>query len=218
MSVKTGIDILVEEVEGSLILLIGESGTAKEELTYRFIEDGFEKDETILIVVFSQSSTDYIKILQEKIPKTEEYLKNEKINFIDVHSFRSLPKEKPPNTVLLDNANDLLALSVNINDFSLKYEKLRIVFDQFSLLMLYNSPIQVLNFIQTLAARIRQRNQVAMIVLDLGVIDNQVERTLHTIVDIVAETKRSDELTEVNQLVRIKFAKSKYEPRWVQVV
>ena len=56
-----------------------------------------------------------------------------------------------------------------------------------------------------------------MIVLDLGVIDNQVERTLHTIVDIVAETKRSDEQKEVNQLVRIKFAKSKYEPRWVQV-
>lgn len=217
MSVKTGIDILVEKVVGSLILLIGESGTAKEELTHRFIEDGFEKDETILVVVFSQSSTDYIKVLQEKIPKTEEYLKKEKINFIDVHSFRSLPKEKPPNTVLLDNANDLLALSVNINDFSLKHEKLRVVFDQFSLLMLYNSPIQVLNFIQTLAARIRQRNQVAMIVLDLGVIDNQVERTLHTIVDIVAETKRSDEQKEVNQLVRIKFAKSEYEPRWVQV-
>ena len=69
MSVKTGIDILVEKVEGSLILLIGESGTAKEELTHRFIEDGFEKDETILVVVFSQSSTDYIKVLQEKKSK-----------------------------------------------------------------------------------------------------------------------------------------------------
>ncbi|GAI59132.1 unnamed protein product, partial [marine sediment metagenome] len=99
MSVKTGIDILVEEVEGSLILLIGESGTSKEELTHRFIEDGIEKDETILVVVFSQSSTDYIKVLQEIIPKTDEHLKKEKINFIDVHSFRSLPKEVPPNTV-----------------------------------------------------------------------------------------------------------------------
>ena len=78
--------------------------------------------------------------------------------------------------------------------------------------------MQVLNFLQTLAARIRGRKQSAMLLLDSGVIDEQTEKTLHTIVDILAESKRTDEPTGPQQLVRIKFANNQYEPRWVQVV
>ncbi len=218
MSVKTRIDILVESVENSLILMIGESGTAKEDLTYRYVEDGLEKGETVLVILFAHSTTDFIETLKNKEIATEKYIKSGNLNFIDVISFRSIPKEKPPNTILLENANDLLTLSVTINDISLKTSKLRIIFDQLSLLMLYNSPMQVLNFLQTLASRIRQRNQTALLLLDTGVIEEHIENTLHTIVDMVVETKRTDEPSGTQQLVRIKFAKHQYEPRWVQVV
>jgi KaiC/GvpD/RAD55 family RecA-like ATPase len=218
MSVKTRIDILVESVENSLILMIGESGTAKEDLTYRYIEDGLEKGETVLVILFAHSTTDFIETLKKKEITTDKYIKSGNLNFIDVISFRSIPKEKPPNTILLENANDLLTLSVTINDISLKTSKLRIVFDQLSLMMLYNSPMQVLNFLQTLASRIRQRNQTALLMLDTGVIEEHIENTLHTIVDMVVETKRTDEPSGTQQLVRIKFAKHQYEPRWVQVV
>jgi hypothetical protein len=78
--------------------------------------------------------------------------------------------------------------------------------------------MHVVNFLQSLAARVRQRKQSALMLLDTGVIDDQIEKTLHTIVDMVVETKRTEEPSGVQQLVRIKFAKHKFEPRWVQVV
>ena len=218
MSVKTRIDILVESVENSLILMIGESGTAKEDLAYRYIEDGLEKGETVLVILYAHSSTDYIDTLNKNEINAEKYIKSGNLNFIDALSFRSIPKEKPPNTIMLENASDLLTLSVTINDISLKTAKLRVVFDQLSLLMLYNSPMQVLNFLQTLASRIRQRNQSSLLLLDTGVIEDHIENTLHTIVDMVVETKRTDEASGTQQLVRIKFAKHQFEPRWVQVV
>jgi len=218
MSVKTSIDILVENIESSLILMVGESGTAKEEIALRFVEDGLEKGEKVLIVLFAHSCFDYIEELKKRELKVDTFLDNGKLNFIDAISFRSIPKEKPKNTIFLENASDLLALSVDINDISLKSEKLRIVFDQLSLLTLYNSPVHVLNFLQTLAARIRQRKQSSLLLLDTGVIDEQTEKTLHTIVDMLVESKRTDDTSGTDQLIRIKFAKHQYEPRWVQVV
>ena len=218
MSVKTSIDILVESIESSLILMVGESGTAKEEIALRFVEDGLQKGEKVLVVLFAHSCFDYIEELKKRELKVDTFLDNGKLSFIDAISFRSIPKEKPKNTIFLENASDLLTLSVEINDISLKSEKLRIVFDQLSLLTLYNSPMHVLNFLQTLAARIRQRKQSSLLLLDTGVIDEQTEKTLHTIVDMLVESKRTDDTSGTDQLIRIKFAKYQFEPRWVQVV
>ena len=218
MSVKTSIDILVESIESSLILMVGESGTAKEEIALRFVEDGLQKGEKVLVVLFAHSCFDYIEELKKRELKVDTFLDNGKLSFIDAISFRSIPKEKPKNTIFLENASDLLTLSVEINDISLKSEKMRIVFDQLSLLTLYNSPMHVLNFLQTLAARIRQRKQSSLLLLDTGVIDEQIEKTLHTIVDMLVESKRTDDTSGTDQLIRIKFAKHQYEPRWVQVV
>jgi len=218
MSVKTTIDILVHQVKGSLILMIGESGTAKEEMAFRFIEDGVSKGESVLAVLFAHSTFDYIEELKKREIAVDKLLEKGQLNFIDAMSFRAQPKEKPPNTIYLENANDLLALSINLNDISLKSSKLRIVFDQLSLITMYNSPMHVLNFLQSLAARIKQRKQSALLLLDTGVIEDHIENTLHTIVDILVEAKRTDEPSGIQQLVRIKFAKHKYEPRWVQVV
>ncbi|MCG3216477.1 MAG: hypothetical protein KAS63_07135 [Candidatus Heimdallarchaeota archaeon] len=218
MSVKTSIDILVESVESSLILMVGESGTTKDEIAFRFVEDGLNKGEKILVVLFAQSCFDYIDELKKQEINVKTFLENGKLNFIDAISYRSVPKKKPKNTIFLENANDLLTLSIEINDISLKSEKLRIIFDQLSLLTLYNSPMHVLNFLQTLAARIRQRKQTALLLLDTGVINEQTEKTIHTIVDMLVESKRTDDQSGTDQLIRIKFARHKYEPRWVQVV
>ncbi len=218
MSVRTSIDILVDSVESSVILMIGESGTAKEEMAFRFVEDGFQKGENVIAVLFAHSATDYLEELKKRDEKNEKRLEKGQLNIIDAISYRSIPKDKPPKTFFLDNANDLLTLSVTLNEQSKKASKLRIVFDQLALLTLYNQPMQVLNFLQTLAARSRERNQAILLLLDSGVIDEQTEKTLHTIVDVLAETKRTDEPTGPQQLVRIKFAKNQFEPRWVQVV
>ena len=218
MSVKTRIDILVEKIEKSLILLVGESGTAKEELGYRFIVDGIENDETIIAILFAHSSIEFVEELKKRSEKITQYLNAGKIYFIDALSFRSLPKEKLPNTTLLESVSDLLTLSVKINEISLKSSKLRIIFDQVSLLMLYNDPKQVLNFVQTLAARVRQRKQTALLIMDSGVIDEKIERALHSMADIMVETKRRDVAEGIKQLVRVKFAKYEYEPRWVEVI
>ena len=218
MSVRTSIDILVDSIESSVILMIGESGTAKEEMAFRFVEDGFQKGENVIAVLFAHSANDYIEELKKRNEKNKKYLEKGQLNIIDAISYRSIPEEKTPKTFFLDNANDLLTLSVTLNEQSKKASKLRIMFDQLALLTLYNQPMQVLNFLQTLAARSRERNQAILLLLDSGVIDEQTEKTLHTIVDVLAETKRTDEPSGPQQLVRIKFAKNQFEPRWVQVV
>ena len=218
MSVRTSIDILVDSVDASVILMIGESGTAKEEMAFRFIEDGFQKDENVIAVLFADSASDFLEDVEKRDEKNKAHLKKGKLNIIDAISYRSIPEEKPPKTFYLSNANDLLTLSVTLNEQSKIAGKLRVVFDQLALLTLYNEPMQVLNFLQTLAARIRERGQTALLLLDSGVIDEQTEKTLHTIVDVLAETKRTDDTSGPKQLVRIKFAKNQFEPRWVQIV
>ncbi|MHA1200716.1 MAG: RAD55 family ATPase [Candidatus Heimdallarchaeaceae archaeon] len=218
MSVQTRIDILVKSVESSLILMAGESGTSKEALSTRYIEDGIQKGETVLVVLFATSAADYIEQLKNQITGLQTHIDTAKIHFIDSLSYRSVPEEKTKNTFFLEHASDLLTLSVTINELSQNSKKLRIVFDQLAILMLYNKPMQVLNFLQTLAARIRQRKQSAMLLLDSGVIDEQTENTLHTIVDMVVETQRKDDPEGIQQLVRIKFARDEFEPRWVQVL
>lgn len=218
MSVQTRIDMLVQSVESALILMSGESGTTKEKLAQRYIEDGLTNGDTILIVLFASSVDDFIKELKPNITGLKTHIDTGRIHFIDSISYRSFPEELPKNTFYLDHASDLLTLSVTIDDLSEKTKNLRIVFDQLAILMLYNKPMQVLNFLQTLVARIRTRKQSALLLLDSGVIDEQTENTLHTIVDIVVETKREDEPEGLQQLVRIKFAKGDFEPRWVQVL
>ncbi|MCE7741241.1 MAG: hypothetical protein GOP50_02170 [Candidatus Heimdallarchaeota archaeon] len=218
MSVQTRIDILVKSVESSLILMAGESGTSKEKLSTRYIEDGIQKGETVLVVLFATSAADYIEQLKIQITGIQTHIDTGKIHFIDSLSYRSVPEEKTKNTFFLEHASDLLTLSVTINELSQNSKKLRIVFDQLAILMLYNKPMQVLNFLQTLAARIRQRKQSVLLMLDSGVIDEQTENTLHTIVDMVVETQRKDDPEGIQQLVRIKFARDEFEPRWVQVL
>ncbi len=218
MSVNTRIDMLVKSVESSLILMAGESGTSKEVLSARYIEDGIQNGETVLVVLFALSAVDYIEQLKSEITGLQTHIDTSKIHFIDSLSYRSVPEEKTKNTFFLEHASDLLTLSVNINELSQNAKKLRIVFDQLAVLMLYNKPMQVLNFLQTLAARIRQRKQSALLILDSGVIDQQIENTLHAIVDMVIETQRKDDPEGLQQLVRIKFAKEEFEPRWVQVL
>lgn len=218
MSVQTRIDILVKSVDSSLILMAGESGTSKEVLATRFIEDGIKKGETVLVVLFAQSAEDYVDQLKDSITGLQTHIDTGKIHFIDSLSYRSIPEVKPKNTFFLEHASDLITLSVTIDELSKKAPKLRIVFDQLAILMLYNRPMQVLNFLQTLAARIRQRKQTALLLLDSGVIDEKTENTLHTIVDMVVETQRKDEPESIQQLVRIKFARNEYESRWVQVI
>jgi KaiC/GvpD/RAD55 family RecA-like ATPase len=218
MSVQTRIDILVKSVESSLILMAGESGTTKEVLCTRYIEDGIRKGETVLVVLFAHSAEDYIEQLKADIVGLQTHIDTAKIHFIDSLSYRSVPEEKTKNTFFLEHASDLLTLSVTINELSKNSKKLRVVFDQLAILMLYNKPMQVLNFLQTLAARIRQRKQSALLLLDSGVIDEQTENTLHAIVDMVVETQRKEDPEGINQLVRIKFARDEYEPRWVQVI
>ncbi|MHA1115697.1 MAG: hypothetical protein K9W45_04715 [Candidatus Heimdallarchaeum aukensis] len=219
MSVKTRIDILTRSIDSSLILMTGESGTSKREMMYRFIEDGLNNGDSVLLVLYANSALDTLNILKKRIDNIDEHIEKGRLNFIDVFSFRALPKEKTPNTIIVEKANDLLSISVSINERSQQSDKLRIVFDQFSLLMLYNDPMQVINFIQTVAARIRLRNQCALLVLDKGVMDEQIERSLHSIADMMVETRREDDLEKgPTQLIRVKFAKYEYEPRWVKIV
>ncbi len=220
MSYSTSIDILMEEVKNSIILLIGESGTAKDTIAHRFIKDGLDKEGSILVVLLAQTPKEYLiqleKVCGEKMVK--KYQEEKKIQFLDVFSFRSPSKEPLKGVEMIDNVNDLLTLSVKINEISSRRGKLRIVFDKFSLLMLYNEPMQVLNFVQSLSARIRQRDQSVLLVIDSGVIEKKVERTLQSIVDIMVETRRHDTKEKTHQLVRVKFAKYEHENRWVEVV
>ena len=66
MSVRTSIDILTKSIESSLILMSGESGTSKGEIMYRFIEDGLKKDESVLVVLLSNSSLDVLDALKNR--------------------------------------------------------------------------------------------------------------------------------------------------------
>ena len=225
MSEALTIDNILPNINGKTIALFGDLSRKRNMFIKQYIFNGFEKEETICIVSLISSASDMVEELSAFYPEAgmviNDAIFNDNLQIVDMYSFRGIQTKDPiPGTHLMDSAKDLTMLSIKLNEISTSYPKLRIVIWPYSLLSIYTNPIDLLNFTQTISARINSRKQSLLLVSDTGVITKQQRNTFESIVDSVIETRKVDEDQKIKESFRIKFYKGddnyKYET-WTSI-
>ena len=171
MSVPLTLDSVLPVLNGKIIALFGDLSTRRNQIIKQFILDGFENDGVTCIVTLIQSAGNLIDELSNYSPEAgmlvNDAILNENIQIIDMYSFRGVDKsnEDIPGVHLLPSARDLTLLSIKLNEISTKNPKARFVIWPYSLLTVYTNPKDLINFTQTLAARLSSRNQSGLLIL-----------------------------------------------------
>jgi len=206
------LDEFIPDNQGITAMLNGQKNEFRDKLIRRFILNGLEKEETIVIVSLTKSAEDIVDELtmegQEDGMLVNTAIMNEQFFIIDMFSFRMdlQPEEIIPGSIILESVEDLTSLSITIEEISRNSgNTARIIIWPFSLLVLYNGINSSLSFSQTLSARTRKRKQTCLFVTDEGVLTNREMSILQSVMDTYVETKMDVE--EKTNLLRVPFAK-----------
>ncbi|MCY3413606.1 MAG: hypothetical protein INQ03_18330 [Candidatus Heimdallarchaeota archaeon] len=213
MSIPLTLDAILPILDGKMIALFGDLSTRRNQIIKQFILDGFENDGVTCIVTLIQSANNLIEELSNYSPEAgmivNDAILNQNIQIVDMYSFRGADKldEEIPGVHNLPSARDLTLLSIRLNEISKTNEKCRFIIWPYSLLTVYTNPKDLINFTQTLAARLSSRNQSGLLVADAGVVPSDQRATIESIVDSIIETRKEEENGEIKEWFRIKFFK-----------
>lgn len=204
------LDTILPGIEGKLIALFGDLSTRRNQIMKQFILDGFQNEGTSCIVSMSLSATEIIDELSTYTPEASmvvnEAILNERLQIVDMYSFRGVEKtDDIPGTHMLPSADDLTLLSITLNKILKSHPKCRVTIFPYSLLHIYTPHADLINFTQTVAARLSGRNQVGLLIADRGVIPAEEQLTVETIVDSVVEMKREESDNGMAESFRVKF-------------
>ncbi len=206
------IDNILPNIKGKTLAIFGDLSKKRNMFIKQFIFDGFEKGETVCIVTLITSANDLVEELSGFFPEAgmivNDAIFNEKLQIVDMYSFRGVKNEDPlPGAHILNSANDLTMLSIKLNEISKAFPESRFIIWPYSLLAIYTKPVDLINFTQTQSARFNKRDQVVLLVSDTGVIPKENRSVIESIVDSVLETKRIEDENVISESFRIKFYK-----------
>ena len=210
MSIPLTIDSSLPDLTGKIMTLIGDLSTKRNQIIKQFILDGFLDEGSSCVVTMTVSANELIDELSNYSPEAamivNDAILNERLQIVDMYSFRAVEQvEEIPGTHTLTSANDLTVLSITLHKILKSHEKCRVIIWPFSLLSIYTLHADLINFTQTLAARLSKRGQSGLLVLDRGVVDNEQRISLESIVDSVLETKREELDGQIEEYYRVKF-------------
>jgi len=210
MSERIILDDILPVKEGKLISLDGVISLKRNQMIKQFILTGLEDDGMSCVVTLTRSADDLIEELTSFSPEAgmlmDEALMNENLQIVDLYSFRGVkPDGSIPGVHFMDSAKDLTMLSIKLNQIGKSSQKVRFVLWPYSLLAIYTEHKDLINFTQTLSARLNSRKQIGILINDSGVIPSQQKATLDSIVDSVVETRREEQKGVIHEWFRIRF-------------
>lgn len=221
MSFSLTLDTVLPNLKGKIVALFGDLSTRRNQIIKQFILDGFENDGVTCIVTLIQSASNLIEELSNYSPEAgmlvNDAILNENIQIVDMYSFRGLDhsNDEIPGVHTLPSAKDLTLLSIKLNEISTKNQNTRFIIWPYSLLTVYTNPKDLINFTQTLAARLGSRKQIGLFIADTGVVRDDTRATIESIVDSIIETRKEEDNGVIKEWFRIKFFKgeetSKYD-------
>lgn len=226
MSEVLTLDSILPELQGKFIAFNGDISFTRDFILKQYIIDGLQKGETSCIISFTMSANEMIDDLsnfsEESSMIVSEAILNEKLQIIDGYTFRSgLTPESIPGTVFLNDASDLTRISIAMNRIGQDHEGVRYILWPLNLLVLYTNLASVLGFLQTQAARIKNRNHTSLLVLDRGVITEREMVAIESILDGILESRRVELDDSASEQFRIKFFKGSRDTAynvWTQIV
>ncbi|RMG20823.1 MAG: hypothetical protein D6732_28090 [Methanobacteriota archaeon] len=210
MADQFSLDSIIPEMMGKTFGLYADITYTRDFLIRDFILNGLEDNGVICIVTLTQGANKVIdelsSISDDAAMIVNEAILNERLQIVDMYSFRSgIPEEIAPGTYYLETASDLTSLSIQLNKISSIFDKLRIVINPLSLLAVYAPSGSLLNFLQTLSARVTKRNQTCLLILDSGVIEPVELSKIESVLDGMIELQRDESLGKFGEKFRIKF-------------
>ncbi|MCG3219003.1 MAG: DUF835 domain-containing protein [Candidatus Heimdallarchaeota archaeon] len=219
MSMQFSIDELIPETSGMSLLFVGTQSSIRQKIINQYVSDSYSQKEdgsgSSIIVSFNRTAVE----IQESINSEHDItnaLINEEFFVVDVFSYRAGEIQEEPYATYLQSPTDLTFLSIAIEEFASKLQNCRIIVDPVSLLIIYNNQNYVLDFLQTLNARIRSRNHTLLLVADEGVLNERQLALVESIVDGSIELRSPEENDQLK--IKVKFLKNRsYKSGWVDV-
>jgi archaellum biogenesis ATPase FlaH len=212
------IDKLIPEADGLSLLFVGTQSSIRQKIINQYVSDSYSRVEgsgSSIIVSFNRTAVE----IQESINSEHDItnaLINEHFFVVDVFSYRAGEIHEEPYATYLQSPNDLTFISIAIEEYANQLKNCRIIIDPVSLLIIYNNQTHVLDFLQTLNARIRSRNHTLLLVADEGVLNERQLSLLESIVDGSIELRAPEVDDQLK--IKVKFLKSRsYKSGWVDV-
>ncbi len=212
MEDQFSLDSIIPNLNGKTIGLYSDITYTRDFLIRDYVLNGLKENGVSCIVTLTQGANNVIdelsSISDDAAMVVNESILNERLQIIDMYSFRSgIPEEVAPGTYYLETASDLTPLSIQLNKISTGFDNLRIVINPLSLLAVYSITSSLLNFLQTLSARVAKRGQTCLLVLDRGVIEPLELAKIESVIDGMIELQRDESLGKFGEKFRIKFMK-----------
>ncbi|MCD6523344.1 MAG: AAA family ATPase [Candidatus Diapherotrites archaeon] len=215
---KTGIKGLDELLSGgipesSLIGLVGSPGTGKTTFVMQMTYNALKEDMPVIYVVTGYPIDEFKGRMKEEGYLLKSFKKN--ICFIDAFSWRLPNARKDEHTLSsLTALNDLNAMIKNaIVDLQMDTSPGLIAIDSLSDFLLYNDPTSVYKFLQLLSGLVKAYTSVGIVVIEQGLHDEQVLKTIEYITDGTLELKMFGD----KRMGRIKRMKDTAHPLdWVE--
>ena len=218
MSMQFSIDKLIPETDGLSLLFTGTQSSLRQKIINQYVADAYSRVEgsgSTIIVSFNSTAVEIQELINSEHDITNALI-NEQFFVVDVFSYRAGEIQEEPYATYLQSPNDLTFLSIAIEEYSKKLKNCRIILDPVSLLIVYNDQNNVLDFLQTLNARVRSRNHTLVLVADEGVLNERQLALVESIVDGSIELRSPESDDQLK--IRVKFLKMRsYKSGWVDV-
>jgi archaellum biogenesis ATPase FlaH len=215
---KFSIDELIPDSVGMSLLFVGTQSSIRQKIINQYVSDSYSRVEgsgSTITVSFNRTAVE----IQESINAEHDItnaLINEVFFVVDVFSYRAGEIQEEPYATYLQSPTDLTFLSIAIEEYANALKNCRIIIDPVSLLIIYNDQNYVLDFLQTLNARIRSRNHSLLLVADEGVLNGRQLALVESIVDGSIELRAPEDDDKLK--IKVKFLKNRsYTSGWVDI-
>jgi KaiC/GvpD/RAD55 family RecA-like ATPase len=189
-------------VPSSSLLLIGPSGVGKTIFCKQFIYYGLLAGEPCVYVTASESPEELKNSMQNYGFNIIPYENNQMFRVIDCCSWRL--GKRSSSDYSIGNQHDLLtAVSINIKKATKDLKNIRFVFDSISEITSMCNQDAVLNFLQTLAGRLRLQGSKAIFTVASGAHPSYFMNLLRTMFDGILEMQIDESGNELKRLFRI---------------
>ncbi|MFC2154471.1 RAD55 family ATPase [Candidatus Altiarchaeota archaeon] len=201
MLVSTGLSELDKKIGGGIpsgltVLLEGEPGTGKTTISRQFIYEGLQKGWKNVFLVTVEPIR---KIIEEmKAIGLDPTPNKEDIVFVDVYGwrYRSKKEEEVDGIHILTTSGPLSDISVVLRNCFIEMgieSGGLLVFDSLSDLFIHEEQVMVLRFLETLVARLHERNITSYFTVESGMHDHRVLASLSYILNGTIKLKIEEE-------------------------
>jgi KaiC/GvpD/RAD55 family RecA-like ATPase len=200
---------------GSATLVYGPPFIGKEVMARRAILAGLEDGVPALLVLANATAADTLHAFAAMDAKFEDYTGKGLVRVVDAYS-RAVGADDPMEGVTyVDNAVDLNAVSVAVNDaqraFIRDHDQHRALIDSVSTLMAYTNPQTTFRFLQVLLGKMKRAGATTFLLMDAGMHSDTDVQMMKHVTQGVLEVKTENDRT----LARVEGLGVTANPGWV---